>query len=179
MSGFRTNKLSGFATRIPPCSDIPPEGAERPQGDAGAGRRWGPPQAASDKALVGGSAIQRRVRAHVVVEALVIVEPGGDFREEDNGYVLSADLPGVRRDDVDITMDRNRLTIRGKRETAAVDENGELLQSERAVGTFYRQSTLPETVAKDGISAKYENGVLKVVLPKEAASQPRRIAVAG
>ncbi len=105
--------------------------------------------------------------------------PAIDIREDDNGYVLSADLPGVRRDDVDITMDRNRLTIRGKRETAVADENGELLQSERAVGTFYRQFTLPETVAKDSISAKYENGVLEVVLPKEAAPQPRRIAVAG
>ena len=105
--------------------------------------------------------------------------PAIDIREDDNGYVLSADLPGVQRDDVDITMDRNRLTIRGKRAATQAREDGKFLRSERISGTFHRQFTLPQTVARDDISAKYENGVLEVVLPKGAEAQPRKIAVAG
>ena len=57
--------------------------------------------------------------------------PAIDIREDDNGYVLSADLPGVQRGDVDITMDRNLLTIRGKREATESRENGKLLRNER------------------------------------------------
>ena len=105
--------------------------------------------------------------------------PAIDIREDDNGYVLSADLPGVQRDDVDITMDRDLLTIRGKRVATESRENGKLLRNERINGAFCRQVRLPETVDRDDISAKYENGVLEVMLPKGASAQPRRIAVAG
>ena len=105
--------------------------------------------------------------------------PAIDIREDDGGYVLSADLPGVARDDVDITTDRNLLTIRGKREATDSGDEGKLLRNERTNGAFCRQFTLPETVDKDDISAKYENGVLEVMLPKGAGAQPRRIAVAG
>ena len=105
--------------------------------------------------------------------------PAIDIREDDNSYVLNADLPGVQRDDVDITMDRNVLTIRGKREATESGEDGRVLRSERVTGTFYRRLTLPETVNREDISAKYHNGVLEVVLPKGAEAQPRKIAVSG
>ena len=104
--------------------------------------------------------------------------PAIDIREDGNSYVLSADLPGVQREDVDITMDRNVLTIRGKREAPDPGEDGKVLRSEHVTGTFYRRLTLPETVNREDISAKYENGVLEVVLPKGADAQPRKIAVA-
>ena len=105
--------------------------------------------------------------------------PAIDIREVDNGYVLRADLPGVQRDDVEITMDRNVLTIRGKREVTETGDDGKVLRSERISGNFYRRLRLPATIEKDGISAKYENGVLEVMLPKGAEAQPRKIAVAG
>lgn len=103
--------------------------------------------------------------------------PAIDVREVDNGYLLRADLPGVRRDDVEITMDRNVLTIRGRREASETSEDGKVLRSERISGSFYRSLRLPATIDKDEISAKYENGVLEVMLPKGADAQPRRIAV--
>ena len=105
--------------------------------------------------------------------------PAIDVREVDNGYVLRADLPGVRRDDVDITMDRNVLTIRGKREVAGNEDGGKVLRSERISGSYCRRLTLPATIDRDAISAKYENGVLEVVLPRAAAAQPHKIAVGG
>ena len=105
--------------------------------------------------------------------------PAIDIREDDNTYVLSADLPGVQHDDVDITMNRNLLTIRGKRGAADSRDEGKFLRNERINGTFHRRFTLPETVNHDDISAKHENGVLKVLLPKGAEAHPRKIAVAG
>ena len=105
--------------------------------------------------------------------------PAIDIREVDNGYVLRADLPGVQRDDVEITMDKNMLTIRGKREVAESADDGKVLRSERISGSYCRRLTLPATIDKDGISAKYENGVLEVTLPKGAEAQPRKIAVGG
>ena len=105
--------------------------------------------------------------------------PAMDIREVDNGYVLRADLPGVRRDDVEITMDGNVLAIRGKREVNGAGEDSKVLRSERFSGSFYRRLRLPATIDRDGISAKHENGVLEVTLPKGAEAQPRRIAVGG
>ena len=105
--------------------------------------------------------------------------PAIDIREIDGGYVLRADLPGVQRDDVEITMDKNVLTIRGRREVAESADDGKVLRSERISGSYCRRLTLPATIDKDGISAKYEDGVLEVTLPKGADAQPRRIAVAG
>ena len=105
--------------------------------------------------------------------------PATDIREVENGYVLRADLPGVQRDDVEITMDGNVLTISGKREVAETSEDSKVLRSERFSGSFYRRLRLPATIDRDGISATYENGVLEVNLPKGAEAQPRRIAVGG
>lgn len=105
--------------------------------------------------------------------------PAIDIREVDNGYVLRADLPGVQRDDVEITMDRNVLTIRGKRDAAESADEGKVLRSERISGSYCRRLTLPATIDRDGITANYENGVLEVMLPKGAQAQPRKIAVAG
>ena len=105
--------------------------------------------------------------------------PAIDIREDGGSYVIRADLPGVQRDDVEITMDRDVLTIRGKREAAQSSEGGKLLRSERINGTFHRRFTLPETINRDDIVAKYDNGVLEVVLPKGTEAQPRKIALAG
>ncbi len=103
--------------------------------------------------------------------------PAIDIREVENGYVLRADLPGVQRDEVEITMDRNVLTIQGKREATESGHDGKVLRSERVSGNYRRRLTLPETIDRDGISATYENGVLEVTLPKAAEAQPRKIAV--
>ncbi len=105
--------------------------------------------------------------------------PALDIREVDNAYVIRADLPGVRRDDVDITVDRNVLTIRGKRQETGTNGDGRVLRSERIGGSFHRRLTLPQSINRNDISAQYENGVLEVVLPKGAEAQPLKIAVAG
>ena len=103
--------------------------------------------------------------------------PAVDIKEDNDRYVLHADVPGVRSEDIDVTMDRGVLTIQGKRDVVREDEKEGYRRVERARGTFLRRFNLPEGVDADGITAKTADGVLEVVIPKSATLQPRKIAV--
>lgn len=108
--------------------------------------------------------------------------PAVDIKEEDKQFVLHADVPGVDAKDIEITMEKGVLTIRGRRETTARDEkNGAGYsrgRTERVTGEFFRRFSLPDTADSQAIKAKCVNGVLEVVIPKQEAVLPRRIEVA-
>lgn len=103
--------------------------------------------------------------------------PVVDIKEEPDKFVLNADLPGVERDAIDITMEDGVLSIRGERRLEEAGENGEYKRLERAHGTFYRRFSLPDTADPEGIAARCNNGVLEVVIPKREQVRPRRIEV--
>lgn len=103
--------------------------------------------------------------------------PVVDIKEEKDRFVLNADLPGVKREDIDITMEDGVLSIRGDRRLEEVKEEGEYKRIERAYGTFYRRFSLPDTADADNISARSEDGVLEVVIPKRESVKPRRIEI--
>ncbi|MEC9342167.1 MAG: Hsp20/alpha crystallin family protein [Pseudomonadota bacterium] len=103
--------------------------------------------------------------------------PAVDIKEEQNRYLLHADVPGVKAEDIDVTMDRGVLTIQGKRESVREEEKEGYRRVERARGTFLRRFNLPEGVDAEGITAKTSDGVLEVEIPKSATLQPRKIAV--
>jgi HSP20 family protein len=103
--------------------------------------------------------------------------PVVDIKEEKDRFVLHADLPGVDRDNIDITMEDSVLSIRGQRQLEESGEGGEYKRIERAHGTFYRRFALPEEADPDRISARCNQGVLEVVIPKRESGQPRRIEV--
>lgn len=103
--------------------------------------------------------------------------PVVDIKEETDRFVLHADLPGVERDAIDITMEDGVLSIRGERRLEEAGENGQYKRVERAHGTFYRRFSLPDTADPDGVSARCNNGVLEVVIPKREQVRPRRIEV--
>lgn len=102
-----------------------------------------------------------------------------DIKEEQDKFVLTADLPGVERDAIDITMEDGVLSIRGERKLEEAGENGQYKRIERAHGTFYRRFALPDTADPEGISARCNSGVLEVVIPKKEQVKPRRIEVNG
>ena len=103
--------------------------------------------------------------------------PAMDIREEDNRYVLEADIPGVAREDLDITLEDSVLTIKGER-TVNNEENRESYRrKERMHGSFVRQFSLPDTVNTEAISAVITNGVLEIGIPKQEKPEPRKIAV--
>jgi HSP20 family protein len=103
--------------------------------------------------------------------------PAVDIKEEDNRFLLKADVPGVDPKDIEITMDSGVLTIKGERRHEDKEEGKGYKRVERSYGTFYRRFSLPDTANTDGITAKGENGVLEVSIPKHEKLQPRKISI--
>ena len=104
--------------------------------------------------------------------------PAVDIKEEAESFVLSADVPGVDPKDIEITMDNGTLTIKGERSLERKNGGDDgYRRVERIHGTFYRRFTLPDTADTQAISAHGAHGVLRVVIPKKAAVQPKRIEV--
>lgn len=100
--------------------------------------------------------------------------PKVDIKENEKEYVIYADLPGIEPDAIEIEMDSNTLTIKGERKTVKEEKEENFYRVERSEGKFYRQFTLPETVASDKISAKSKNGVLAIHLPKAIETKAQR-----
>lgn len=102
--------------------------------------------------------------------------PRADIFETTEDIVVVADLPGAEEKDVDITVEKNILTIKAAVEHEA-PPNHSLTYAEYPVGDYLRKFALPNEINREGISATLKNGVLRLVLPKSAAAQVRKIAV--
>lgn len=104
--------------------------------------------------------------------------PAVDVQENAEDIVLTAELPGMKREDIDIELENNVLTIRGERSVESDrEEEGRFHVMERRYGAFQRSFTLPRTVQPDGIAADYTSGVLEVRMPKAAEAKGRRIQI--
>ena len=103
--------------------------------------------------------------------------PAVDIVEENDRFVLRADVPGVERDDINITMEDGVLTVSGERRAESHDDIDGVRRFERASGRFLRRFALPDTADAAGITAKSANGILEVVILKLPEVQPRRINV--
>jgi HSP20 family protein len=101
-----------------------------------------------------------------------------DVSENDNAYVLRAEIPGVKKEDINVTIDGDTVAIGAEVKNEKEVKNGDrVLRSERYHGKVYRAFTLGQEVEEAGASAKYENGVLELTLPKKAAVQAKRITI--
>lgn len=104
--------------------------------------------------------------------------PAVDILEDKDRIQLAAELPGVKPEDVTISMENNLLTIRGEKHQPAAEQRGDRTHRfERSYGAFERIFTVPSTVDVERIEARYEHGVLSVTLPKSERAKPRQIAV--
>jgi len=103
--------------------------------------------------------------------------PRVDVKEEDKRFVILADIPGVDPKDIEVSMDKGILTIRGERKTETEQQNGKLTRIERSYGAFYRRFALPDSADAEGISANGKHGVLEITIPKKPETTPRRISV--
>jgi HSP20 family protein len=104
--------------------------------------------------------------------------PAMDLVETAEDFVLRADLPGMRRDDVKLEIEDNVLTVSGERAAEHTEGEQGYYRLERAFGTFSRSLTLPKGVDGDAVSAQFADGVLEVHIPKPAQSKPRRVEIA-
>lgn len=103
--------------------------------------------------------------------------PAVDVKEDDEQFLIQADVPGVDPKEIHVHMDKGLLTIEGKREDEKREEKEGYKRVERVYGSFMRRFTLPDTADANNIKAESKNGVLEIVIPKKAAEQPRRIKV--
>ncbi len=103
--------------------------------------------------------------------------PAMDIFDRQDAVELTAELPGLTADDIEIEIDDNVLTVKGERRFEDAVEDGRYYRLERAYGQFSRSVTLPQGVKADEISADFDGGVLRVRVPKADEVKPRRIAV--
>lgn len=104
--------------------------------------------------------------------------PAVDIKEESDRFVLHADIPGVKPEEIDVSMEDGVLTIKGEKESESKTEEKGYKRIERSYGSFYRRFSLPDTADPEGINAKSKNGVLEIVIPKREAVKPKKISVA-
>ncbi len=103
--------------------------------------------------------------------------PAVDIVEEKGRFVVHADVPGVRPEDIEVTMDAGVLTVAGVRHPGSRDEAVQQRRTERASGRFLRRFTLPESTDSDKITARCRDGILEVSVPKLPEIQARHITV--
>jgi len=103
--------------------------------------------------------------------------PPVDIFEQPDAIRIAAEVPGVKPEDVKISLENNVLTIHGTKEQVAEERTERVHRYERTYGAFERSFTLPTTVDANNIKATYEHGVLTVTLPKVEKAKPRQIAV--
>lgn len=102
--------------------------------------------------------------------------PRVDIREDEQQFVILADIPGVDPAQIEVSMDKGVLSITGKRELGSEIE-GKFTRVECSRGSFQRYFTLPDTADAEGISASGKFGVLEITIPKKAQATPRRITI--
>jgi len=104
--------------------------------------------------------------------------PSVDIYETDeHEVVLKADLPDLKREDINVTFENNVLTLKGERKVESVTKRENFQRMERQYGSFSRSFTLPATVDASRISAAYKDGVLTIRLPQREEAKPKQIAV--
>jgi HSP20 family protein len=99
------------------------------------------------------------------------------FETEKHDLVLRAELPGMTREDIDVTVENGTIVIKGEKKFDPEVKEENYRRIERAYGTFHRSFTLPTTVDTAKVSAKYKNGVLTITLPFKDEAKPRTINV--
>jgi HSP20 family protein len=103
--------------------------------------------------------------------------PSVDIFENKDQIVIEAELPGMKPDEVNISIENNVLTIHGERKFEKKDENDNFHRVERSYGSFTRSFTLPPTVSSENADAEFDNGVLRLTLAKREEAKPRRIEI--
>ena len=105
--------------------------------------------------------------------------PAVDVLEAGDKLTVKAELPGFKREDLDVSVQENNLIISGERKAAEEQNEGEFYRSERFYGKFHRSITLPFAVDTEKIEAHYRDGVLTVMLPKNEQAKAKKVQVGG
>lgn len=100
-----------------------------------------------------------------------------DIKEEPDRFLIKADIPGVKPEDIEVTMENGALTIRGERSAEKEEKKEGYHRIERSRGSFYRRFAMPDSADADHIKAQGKDGVLEIEIPKRAVLKARKIEV--
>jgi HSP20 family protein len=103
--------------------------------------------------------------------------PALDIFEDKDNVIVKAELPGMKREEIEVSLHDGSLSISGERKSESKHEDAEVYRSERFVGRFQRTVSLPTPVAADKVKAQYKDGILTVTLPKTEEAKPKQIEV--
>jgi HSP20 family protein len=103
--------------------------------------------------------------------------PAVDIYEKENALVLTTELPGLDEKDIEIKIEDNSLTLKGERKFEKETKEDDYHRLERSYGSFSRSFTLPRYIDEDKINAEYENGILKITMPKKAELKAKKVKV--
>ncbi len=103
--------------------------------------------------------------------------PALDVHEDKDGFTIRAELPGMKREDIEVSLHNGALVISGERQSEKISDGTEVHRQERYYGKFSRALTLPTAVAGDKVKAAYKDGILTVTLPKAEEAKPKQISV--
>ncbi len=103
--------------------------------------------------------------------------PALDVHDDKDGLTVQVELPGVKKDEIDISLHDGVLTVSGERKTDRERQEGETFRSERYFGKFQRSVTLPTAVDAGNVKASYKDGILTIDLPKAEEAKPKQIAI--
>lgn len=103
--------------------------------------------------------------------------PAIDIYDEKDELIVKADLPGLTKDDIEVTIEGNILTLKGEKKHEEKTKEKDYVREERFYGAFHRAIALPTSVDADKVKAAYKNGVLELTLPKKEEAKPKQINV--
>lgn len=100
-----------------------------------------------------------------------------DIKEEKDCFLVIADVPGVKKEDIDISLENHVLTLKGQRQFEQTEQHQGYTRRERIQGQFYRRFSLPQTADDAKITARYAHGVLEIRIPKREAATEKKIEI--
>ncbi len=103
--------------------------------------------------------------------------PALDVYEDKDNFIVKAELPGIKKEEIEVSLHDGTLSLSGERKSESKHENGEVYRAERFFGRFQRTVALPATVAADQVKAAYKDGVLTITLPKTEEAKPKQIDI--
>jgi HSP20 family protein len=103
--------------------------------------------------------------------------PALEVYEDKDNFVVNAELPGLKREDIEVSLQDGALVISGERKAEEKRKEGEIHRQERFYGKFQRALTLPAPIAVDQVKAQYKDGILTITLPKAEEAKPKKIDV--
>lgn len=112
-----------------------------------------------------------------IEERIAAFSPAFEVKETNDSFVFKADVPGVKQEDLDVTVTGDRLCVAGKREAEGEEKGDRFYSHERSYGSFTRAFTLPVGADPEHVHAELKEGVLSLVVPKKPGAQPKKIAI--